>query len=451
MLEPILGRFGAYLRVDPARRRRRSRSSRTAPAPGSPTPRRPIPTTGSATCAAPCASPTASRRSPPTPDRVYLEVGPGKALSSLAQAHGAVPVEPGPERRCATRRSASPTTRYFLDVARPALGGRRRASTGSRSGAARGAPRAAADLRLPALAATSSRPAPPRSRRRASRPMRAGRRRRLGLAPALAAAARRLRDRRRDRARQRRAADLAGVRRRRRASAPASAARLRAAGHSVIEVRAGDAFAAPASDRYVLAPERGRERLRRAGPRPRRARHGADPHRAPLAGDRPRDASARARASSTATRSTASTACCSWRRRSADENLPTPAAHHRRHLGRGAGARRAAALPREGHGARPGPGDPARAARRHLPAARRRRCPPSSGPSRLCRRSAGADPGDDPLARLVPTRVLEELLRDAGRHRRRAARRPSASSSSSRPAPLPPSGRTGAPRTAAST
>ena len=48
------------------------------------------------------------------------------------------------------------------------------------------------------------------------------------------------------------------------------------------------------------------------------------PDRAPLAGHRGRDASAPARASSTATRSAASTACSSWRRRSATRASPRP-------------------------------------------------------------------------------------------------------------------------------
>ena len=141
MLEPILGRFGAYLRVDPARARRRSRSSRTAPAASSPTPRRPIPDywvghlRGTVRFADGISH--ARRRSR---DRVYLEVGPGKALSSLAQAHGAVPAQPGAERRCATPTSASPTT-PTSSASLGRLWAVGVASTGSRSGAARGAPR----------------------------------------------------------------------------------------------------------------------------------------------------------------------------------------------------------------------------------------------------------------------------------------------------------------------
>ena len=61
MMEPALERLPRPRGAAVERRRPGSRSSRTSPGPGSPTRRRPTPRTGRATCARPCASPTASR------------------------------------------------------------------------------------------------------------------------------------------------------------------------------------------------------------------------------------------------------------------------------------------------------------------------------------------------------------------------------------------------------
>ena len=141
MLEPILGRVRRLPRGRSSSRRRRSRSSPTAPA-------RWI-TDAEATDPdywvghlrgtvrfADCIS-DARRRSPTASTS---RSAPARRLSSLAQAHGAVPREPGPER-AAPPGGAHPRRRALPRRPRPAVGRRRRRSTGSRSGAARGAPR----------------------------------------------------------------------------------------------------------------------------------------------------------------------------------------------------------------------------------------------------------------------------------------------------------------------
>ena len=170
--------------VDPARARRRSRSSRTAPAASSPTPRRPIPdywvghlrgTVRFADCIA------------------TLAAGARPRLPRGRARQGAELAGPGARRRCPRNqvlsalrhpRSASPTTP--TSSASSAGSGRSASpSTGSRSGAARGAPR----VPLPTYAFQRSpyfiEPGAAQARLAApSRPMRAGRRRRLGLAAA---------------------------------------------------------------------------------------------------------------------------------------------------------------------------------------------------------------------------------------------------------------------------
>ena len=263
MLEPILD----ALRRLPARHRaeRRRRSLRLQPHrhASSPTPRRPTRTTGSRTCAARCASPTASPRSRSEPDRVYLEVGPGKALSSLTQAHGGVPAQPGPEL-AAPPRGDDRRRRLLPRHRRPALGDRRRRSTGSRSGAARGA-RACRCRPTP----SSARPTSSRRARRAG-PGGAERGRCAATTSPPGAGARSGgRGSPSARSTSRRGCDGA---------APQTwlvfvddaglgarvVARLRAAGHRVVEVHPGDAFA-PHRRGPLRAGARARARgLRRA-------------------------------------------------------------------------------------------------------------------------------------------------------------------------------------------
>jgi acyl transferase domain-containing protein/thioesterase domain-containing protein/acyl carrier protein len=188
------------------------------------------------------------------PNRIYLEVGPGKALSSLAQAHGGVPANQvlsslrHPDERIAD-------DAYFLGVVarlwatgvdvdwEPVWGGARRRR-----------------VPLPTYAFQRARyfiepgtrlPAP-------ARPLRSDDIAAWGWRPVWRPA---LADCEIDtdaglEAAEPRTwlvfADDAGL-------AARVVSRLRAAGHRVVEVHPGDAFARTGEDRYALAPERGRE------------------------------------------------------------------------------------------------------------------------------------------------------------------------------------------------
>ena len=290
-------------------RRRRSRSSRTAPAPGSPTRRRPTRTTGSGTCATPCASPRASTSSRATP-RACCSRSARAACSARSPSSTRRPIH---RPSCSSLRHPDETAddaTFLLAV----LG---------RLWAAGGA--------LDAEQLFCDRP----TRRRVPLPTYAFQRQRYLIEPGRRARS----PTERARSSRARIAELerwfvapvwrradvselaAGARRRAGSSSsttPASptrfAARL-ARGHAVVEVRAGDTFDRASDDRVRAVARARPRRLRRAGPRPDRA--GRVPSRIlHLCAGQSGERSARARASSTATRSTASTACSSWRRRS---------------------------------------------------------------------------------------------------------------------------------------
>ena len=369
-----------------------------------------------------------------SPDRVYLEVGPGKALSSLTQAHGAVASNQvlsalrHPEERIAD-------DAYFLGL----LGRLWAVGVAVRLGADLGrSPSragAASDLRLPALAALHRARRQPGARR--AEPADApGRRGHLGLAAAVAAAPRRLRDRRRGGARRGRAANLARVRRWGGGRFPrrGAAARRRPAGRRGPRRRR----LRPHRRRSLRAGARARPgRLRRAGPRPRRARHGAEPCRPPLAGHRPRDLPPGLELLPSQPGAGVLRAAVPG----AVDRRREPAHPDRRHrgdLGGCPGADRSAAIPGEVDGPRTGPGRAARAARGLVQAARprapRHRAAVEAPPRRPAPgtgRQAGRDRG--PGAR--------GGLRDPDRHRRGPAR---AEAVRARVRPRPPAAGVGA-------
>ena len=334
------------------------------------------------------------------PERVYLEVGPGKALSSLTQAHGGVPAQQvmsslrHPEEKI-------PDDAYFLGIVgrlwatgvavdwEPVWGGARRARVPLPTYPFQRAPYFIA----PGKAAAPAPARPVRSDDIAAWGWRPAWRPRLAdgeadVAAALAASGRET---------WLVFVDDAGVGAR-------MVARLRAAGQHVVEVHPGDAFARTGEDAYLLPPERGRDRLRRAGPRPGGARRRAGPGGAPLAGDRARELPPRLELlppqPGARLLEPAVPGAGAGRREPADA-----LAAHRGHLRRRPGQGRAAALPGESDGARPGQGDPARAAGGH----------------RLEPRSRAAAGGGAALRRPAPRRPRRPLRR-APRHGGRARR-----------------------------
>ena len=190
------------------------------------------------------------------PDRIYLEVGPGKALSSLTQAHGAVP---GNQVLSSLRHPDEriPDDAYFLQVIgrlwatgvrldwEPIWGEARRQRVPLPTYAFQRAPyfiepgatRAPVASTLPARAAEIAdwgwrpvwRPRLAETEIDVEADL-------SSIAPVTWLAF----------------VDDAGLGAR-------AIARLRGAGHRVVEVHPGDAFGRAGEDRYVLAPERGRE------------------------------------------------------------------------------------------------------------------------------------------------------------------------------------------------
>ena len=255
MLEPILGRFGAYLRsirlAPPTIPFVSNRTGRFITDAEATDPDYWVGHLRGTVRFADCISELAA-----APDRVYLEVGPGKALSSLTQAHGAVPANQvlsalrHPEERI-------PDDAHFLGVLgrlwavgvafdwEPIWGGARRARVPLPTYAFQRSPHFIA----PGFAQVQ---APAR------RPMREDDVAAWGWRPLWRP---RLADCAIDVETELDSVapqtwlvfvDVAGLGAR-------ISDRLRAAGHQVIEVHPGDAFGRTGEGRYVLAPERGRD------------------------------------------------------------------------------------------------------------------------------------------------------------------------------------------------
>ena len=255
MLEPILGRFGDYLRsirlAPPAIPFVSNRTGRFITDAEATDPDYWVGHLRGTVRFADCISELAA-----TPDRIYLEVGPGKALSSLTQAHGAVPANQvlsalrHPEERI-------PDDAHFLGVLgrlwavgvafdwEPIWGGARRARVPLPTYAFQRSPHFIA-------------PGSAQVQAPARRPMREDDVAAWGWRP-------RWRPRLADCAIDVETeldsvppqtwllfVDVAGLGAR-------ISDRLRAAGHQVIEVHPGDAFGRTGEGRYVLAPERGRD------------------------------------------------------------------------------------------------------------------------------------------------------------------------------------------------
>ena len=312
------------------------------------------------------------------PDRVLLEVGPGRTLAtSLARQQ---PARARARRRCTSLRHPEddvPRRRPSCSASSAGSGSPASTSTGRRSRARRAPPaRVAADLpvRAPAPLDRAGPRAPSRrpTRRRAARAPR--RRRRLVLrrptwrqAPLAGARG----------GRRRRASGVAGVRRRGGPRRAARRAAARARAHDGGDrARTGAAFAARGEHALRAAPGRGRGLRRAAGARSRRT---AACPRGSLhlwTSAAPRGGSSRRRRARRTSWRSASTACSAWRRRSADR---TPAGPLRARGGRRPACSRWRARPspaRARDGARARAGVIRRSARACVPQHRRRAAAP---------------------------------------------------------------------------